>query len=59
MFLLLRGGREEGDMDGPQKTKGSSHLPVLFLGLHDDEIPLVINLFVQEIIIFLEEEIKM
>lgn len=34
------------------------HSPVLLFGLHDDKVPLVVNLFVQEIVIFLGEENK-
>lgn len=33
--------------------------PVLLLGLHDDKVPLVVNFFIQEIVIFLEEDKKM
>lgn len=51
------GRREEGHP--AQNPVPTSHSPVLLFGLHDDKIPLVINLLVQEIIIFLEKENKM
>lgn len=34
------------------------HLLVLLFGLHDDKVPLVVNFFVQEVVIFLEMENK-
>lgn len=36
----------------------SANSPALLSGLHDDEVPLVVDFFVQEIVVFLEEEDK-
>lgn len=51
--------RKEGRAEGYQRTRASAGLPVLLSGLHDDKVPLVVNFFVQEIVVFLEEEDKM
>lgn len=47
-----KGGRKD------QQTNVIFHLLVLFFGLHNDKVPLVVNFFVQEVVIFLEMENK-
>ena len=46
----------EGRAEGQQRARVSADSPVLLPGLHDDEVPLVADFFVQEIVVFLEEE---
>ena len=38
--------------------KTTFYSPVLLFGLHNDKVPLVVNFFVQEIVIFLGKENK-
>lgn len=49
-----------GGAGGGQPEDGEiSDSPVLLFGLHNDKVPLVVNFFVQEIVVFLERENKM
>lgn len=59
LFLIKGNQTRKGGRKITQKTNVTFHSPVLLFGLHNDEVPLVVNFFVQEIIIFLEKENKM
>lgn len=59
VYFNKRNQRRKGGRKVNQRTNVTFHSPVLLFGLHDDEVPLVVNFFVQETVIFLETENKM